>query len=69
MRFAGTLSVAPRLYADLVEAVVHWVVQHGVRKVLLLNGHGGNEASVQLALRELKTGLASRGDALVTAAS
>jgi len=69
LRFAGTLSVAPRLYADLVKAVVHSLVQHGARKVFLLNGHGGNEVPVQLALRELKAELAARPEVLVTAAS
>jgi len=69
LRFAGTLSVTPRLYADLVKGVVHSLAQHGACKVFLLNGHGGNEVPVQLALHELKTELAARPEVMVTAAS
>ncbi len=69
MNFPGTLSADPRVYMDMVKALVHSMVRHGARKIFLLNGHGGNEAPVPLALRELKTELASHPDLFVTFAS
>src|SRR5215210_4808174 len=40
--FPGTLSAAPRTYLDLLGDLLENVLTHGFRRVLLLNGHGGN---------------------------
>ena len=40
--FAGTLSAAPRTYLDLLGDLIDNLVVHGFRRIVLLNGHGGN---------------------------
>ena len=40
--FAGTLSAAPRTYLDLLRDLIDNLVGHGFRRIVLLNGHGGN---------------------------
>jgi creatinine amidohydrolase len=69
MNFPGTLSVEPRVYIDMVKSLVHSMVRHGAKKIFLLNGHGGNEAPVPVALRELKSELSAHKDVFVTFAS
>jgi creatinine amidohydrolase len=69
MKFPGSLTAEPRVYIDLVKALVSSVVHHGTRKILLLNGHGGNEAPVPVALRELKTQFSNLKDLFVVFAS
>src|SRR5687768_15000827 len=41
--FAGTLSAAPRVYLDLMNGLAENFIQHGFRRIVFLNGHGGNE--------------------------
>jgi creatinine amidohydrolase len=69
MNFPGTLSVEPRIYIDIVKSLVLSMVRHGAKKIFLLNGHGGNEAPVPVALRELKTELSAHKDLFVVFAS
>ncbi len=42
LEFAGTLSAAPRTYLDVLGDLIDNLVTHGFRRVVLLNGHGGN---------------------------
>ena len=51
--FAGTISVPPALYADNVKAVARSILRAGFRRILFLNGHGGNETPGAQALTEL----------------
>ncbi|MBK9169988.1 MAG: creatininase family protein [Bryobacterales bacterium] len=69
MKFPGTISAEPRVYIDVVKALVRSMVHHGARRIFLLNGHGGNEAPVPIALRELKTEFSHIPDLFVTFAS
>src|SRR2546423_4747735 len=69
MNFPGTLSVEPGIYIGMVKSLVHSMLRHGAKKIFLLNGHGGNEAPVPVALRELKSELGARKDVFVTFAS
>ena len=69
MNFPGTLSVEPRIYVDIIKSLAHSMVRHGAKKIFLLNGHGGNEAPVPVALRELKSELSAQKDVFVTFAS
>src|SRR3954451_1464463 len=39
--FPGTLSAAPRLYLDLLQGLADNFIQHGFRRLVFLNGHGG----------------------------
>jgi creatinine amidohydrolase len=47
------MSLRPRTMTDFVTDVVASVVRQGVKKLAILNGHGGNSAALQAALREM----------------
>ena len=47
------MSLRPRTMIDFVTDVVDSVVRNGVRKIIIVNGHGGNTSVLQAALREL----------------
>jgi creatinine amidohydrolase len=55
LSFPGTLSVSQMPYIELICELCGSIVSLGARKVLLLNGHGGNDVPVRAALRELKS--------------
>ncbi len=42
MDFPGTISAAPRTYLDVLGDLLDGLVAHGFRRIVLLNGHGGN---------------------------
>ncbi len=43
MAFAGTMSLTSSIYVEAVKELVRCLYRHGARRVVLLNGHGGNE--------------------------
>lgn len=47
--FAGTLSVTPETLARLVHEVGMSVARHGITKLVIINGHGGNLPTLQFA--------------------
>lgn len=49
--FAGALTAAPNTYIDLLCEILEPIIELGFRKILALNGHGGNECSIRMALR------------------
>ena len=55
------MSLQPRTLMDVVLDVVRTCERNGVRKVVLVNGHGGNTHVLQASLREL----ASKSNAFV----
>ena len=55
--FAGSLTASFPGYQGALEAVVRSLVPHGFRRFYVLNGHGGNASSNDLALRALKAEL------------
>ena len=52
--FAGTLSAAPRTYLDLLGDLIDNLLVHGFRRIVLLNGHGGNIVPAQQAVFEAR---------------
>ncbi|QOY92106.1 creatininase family protein [Paludibaculum fermentans] len=48
--FAGTLSVNPELFTRLVLDLVRSLESSGFRRIVILNGHGGNITPVRQAL-------------------
>ena len=60
MHFPGTLDVRQMHYIAVIEDLCRSILAMGATKVLLLNGHGGNDVPVRTALREVKTELAGR---------
>lgn len=45
-QFPGTLWVPPSVFRHYVKAVALAVVSHGIQKVLIINGHGGNTSAL-----------------------
>jgi creatinine amidohydrolase len=50
MKFAGTLSLRPATLIAVLEDVLRTAYAHGFRRVLIVNGHGGNTAALDSAL-------------------
>jgi len=53
MGFPYTIDIRPATLMAVVEDVVRSMVVHGIGKVLLLNGHGGNCGVVESCVRDL----------------
>ena len=45
MAYPGTISLRTSTFLDVVEDLVRSVYAHGFRRLLVLNGHGGNDAA------------------------
>src|SRR5438270_20359 len=52
MHFPGTLDVRQMHYIAVIQDLCRSILSMGARKILLLNGHGGNDVPVRTALRE-----------------
>lgn len=63
--FPGTLSASPRLYLDLLGGLAQNFLQHGFRRIVFLNGHGGNITPGKQAVFELRQQLRDRSDLLL----
>ncbi len=53
MRFAGTITLSARTMLALVEDIAASVVAHGFRRMLVVNGHGGNNGIIDVLAGEL----------------
>jgi creatinine amidohydrolase len=67
--FPGTISAAPRTYLDLLGDLIDNMVGHGFRRIVLLNGHGGNIVPAQQAVFEARQRYRERDDLLLLAAT
>ena len=47
--FAGTISISPDTLARMVHEIGIAVARNGIRKLLVINGHGGNSAALHFA--------------------
>lgn len=56
MAFPGTMDVPQLPYIRLITELGKSIATMGATKCFLLNGHGGNDAPLRAAVRELKTG-------------
>ncbi|HUS37179.1 MAG TPA: creatininase family protein [Verrucomicrobiae bacterium] len=63
--FAGTLSAAPRVYLDLLNGLVENFIQHGFKRLVFINGHGGNDVPGKQAVFELRQRHRARNDLLL----
>ena len=62
--FSGTLSAAPRLYLDLLNGLAENFLHHGFRRLVFLNGHGGNDVPGRQSVFELRQRHRTRDDLL-----
>ena len=53
LAFGGTISLPADLYTNVIVSVVNSLVAGGFRRIVLLNGHGGNITPVRQALAML----------------
>ncbi|MEE2638213.1 MAG: creatininase family protein [Acidobacteriota bacterium] len=53
-RFAGTLSLEPELLAETVVQLGAAVAGTGIRRLLVWNAHGGNQATIDVAALRLR---------------
>ncbi|GDX11634.1 creatinine amidohydrolase [Verrucomicrobiota bacterium] len=65
MDFPGTLSAEPRVYLDLLCGLLENFIAHGFRRLLLLNGHGGNDVPGKQAVFEVRQRHRERNDLLL----
>jgi creatinine amidohydrolase len=63
--FAGTLSAAPRVYLDLLNGLAENFLTHGFRRIVFINGHGGNDVPGKQAIFELRQRHRDRDDVLL----
>lgn len=54
LRFPGTISLRPQTLIALLEDIVGSLHSHGLRRFLVVNGHGGNSAVLATAIEEIK---------------
>jgi len=54
MGFPGSVHIRHKTLINLVKDIGHSLVQHGFNKLLVVNGHGGNIAPLDIACEELK---------------
>jgi creatinine amidohydrolase len=54
LRFGATLSVSVEVHVELLADMIEPLLEDGWLRLLILNGHGGNIDTMQLALRSLQ---------------
>ncbi len=65
MDFPGTMSASPRVYLDLLNDLIENMLMHGFRRIVLLNGHGGNSTPGKQAIFEVRQRHRDRHDLLL----
>lgn len=65
MDFPGTLSAEPRLYIDLINGLMENFIAHGFKRLVIVNGHGGNDVPGKQAVFETRQKHRDRGDLLL----
>jgi creatinine amidohydrolase len=69
LEFAGTLSAAPRTYLNLLNDLAENFLHHGFRRIVFINGHGGNDVPGRQAVFELRQRHRNRDDLLLLMAT
>jgi creatinine amidohydrolase len=63
--FSGTLSASPRTYLDLLGDLIENFIYHGFKRIVIINGHGGNEVPGRQAIFEKRQKFRNRSDLLL----
>jgi len=63
--FPGTMSASPRAYIDILADMIENFITHGFTRIVVLNGHGGNNVPGQQALFEVRQKHRHRDDLLL----
>lgn len=62
MAFAGTMTLRPKTLLAVLVDLLSSLAQHGFERCLVINGHGGNMATVMAAFSELHADASLAGD-------
>ncbi|MEM8667860.1 MAG: creatininase family protein [Planctomycetota bacterium] len=54
MDFAGTTSAEPGVYLQMLDSLAQNWIDHGFRRIVFVNGHGGNDVPGRQAIFELR---------------
>ena len=57
MSFGGTITLDFETFFNVIRCVCQSLVRHGFKRIVLLNGHGGNDNAMRVACDELSTKL------------
>jgi creatinine amidohydrolase len=53
MPFSGTITLSYETFINLIVDVGKSLARHGIKKIIVMNSHGGNTPALSLALRKL----------------
>jgi creatinine amidohydrolase len=59
MGFPGTITLRIQTFVDVIEDICTSLSKHGFKKIVIFNGHGGNEAALSVAIHDLAEQIAS----------
>lgn len=54
MAFAGTITLRPETYIELLKDIAIALTKHGIKRILFVNGHGGNKSALSVVINSLK---------------
>ncbi|MCP8316209.1 MAG: creatininase family protein [archaeon] len=57
MDFSGTVSLDPLTLTSILKNVCSSLAKHGFKKIFIINGHGGNRATIESAIQLIKNEL------------
>jgi creatinine amidohydrolase len=63
--FAGTLTATPRTYLNVLCELMENFIHHGFKRLVFINGHGGNTVPGQQAVFEVRQRHRTRNDLLL----
>jgi creatinine amidohydrolase len=63
--FGGTLSAPPRVFLDMLVGISENMILAGFKRIVFLNGHGGNDVPAKQATFELRQRYRHRRDLLL----
>jgi creatinine amidohydrolase len=67
--FTGTLSAPPRTYIDLLCGMMENFIHYGFKRLVFVNGHGGNDVPCRQAIFEVRQRHRDRDDLLLLLAT
>ena len=54
MEFKGTITLSELTLSSMIADICYSLAQHGFKKIILINGHGGNETAISNALHDMQ---------------
>ena len=54
MGFAGSITLSPKIYINVIKEICVSLLTHGFKRIVFINGHGGNINPIKTAFDQLK---------------